>query len=198
MKRRHVPAAIAALLLACVASAAPPATPANAPLPRESVYQLALPLTDQSGHAADWRLRRGKPQLVAMFYTSCPYMCPLIVDSAKTIDRALTPMQRQRLGVLLISLDPRHDTPAALHALAEKRGLDTTRWTLAAPSSPGDVRAAAGVLGIRYRQLADGSFNHTSALLLLDADGRIVARTERIGGPADPQFLDAVRKAIAP
>ena len=197
MKRRHLLPGIAALLLAGMAAAGT-TTPATAPLPRDSVYQLPLSLTDQSGHVADWRTHRGKPQMVTMFYTSCPYMCPLIVDSAKTIDRALTPMQRQRLGVLLISLDPRHDTPAALHALAEKRGLDTTRWTLAAPSSPGDVRAVAGVLGIRYRQLADGSFNHTSALLLLDADGRIVARTERIGGPADPQFLDAVRKAIAP
>ena len=196
MKRRHLLPGIAALLLAGMAAAGT-TTPATAPLPRDSVYQLPLSLTDQSGHVADWRTHRGKPQMVTMFYTSCPYMCPMIVDSAKTIDKALTPTQRQRLGVLLISLDPEHDTPAALQSLAGKRSLDTTRWMLATPA-PDGVRAAAGVLGIRYRKLADGSFNHTSALLLLDADGRIVARTECIGGPADPQFLDAVRKAIAP
>lgn len=192
MKRRHALFGITALLLAGMVAAST-TTPAATPLPRDSVYQLPLSLTDQSGHVADWRTHRGKPQLVTMFYTSCPYMCPLIVDSAKTIDKSLTPLQRQRLDVLLVSLDPEHDTPAALESLAKKRGIDTTRWTLAAPA-PDGVRAAAGVLGIRYRKLADGSFNHTSALLLLDADGRIVARTEQIGGPPDPQFLAAVRK----
>lgn len=197
MKRRTALFGIAALLLANTVAAGVPATPASAPLPRDSVYQLPLSLADQAGHHADWRARRGKPQLVTMFYASCPYMCPMIIDSAKTIDKNLTPAQRQRLGVLMISIDPEHDTPAKLQALAEKRGIDTTRWTLAAPA-PGDVRAVAGVLGVRYRQLADGSFNHTSALLLLDADGQIVARTERIGGPPDPQFLDAVRKAATP
>ncbi|MBS0214520.1 MAG: SCO family protein [Proteobacteria bacterium] len=197
MKRRTALFGIAALLLANTVAAGVPATPASPPLPRDSVYQLSLSLADQSGHHADWRARRGKPQLVTMFYASCPYMCPMIIDSAKTIDKNLTPVQRQRLDVLLISIDPEHDTPATLQALAAKRSLDTTRWTLAAPA-PGNVRAVAGVLGVRYRQLADGSFNHTSALLLLDADGRIVARTERIGGPPDPQFLDAVRKAATP
>ncbi|MBS0225668.1 MAG: SCO family protein [Proteobacteria bacterium] len=197
MKRHTTLLGIAALLLANAVVAGTPATPASAPLPRDSVYQLPLSLADQSGHHADWRARRGKPQLVTMFYASCPYMCPMIIDSAKTIDKNLTPAQRQRLDVLLISIDPEHDTPAALQALATKRSIDTARWTLAAPA-PNNVRAASGVLGIRYRQLADGSFNHTSALLLLDADGRIVARTERIGGPPDPQFLDAVRKAVTP
>jgi protein SCO1/2 len=54
----------------------------------------------------------------------------------------------------------------------------------------------ASLLGVRYRALADGDFNHTSVLVLLDADGRIVARTERIGGVPDPQFVAAVRGAL--
>ena len=49
---------------------------------------------------------------------------------------------------------------------------------------------------IRYRTLADGDFNHTSALVLLDADGRVVARTERIGFAPDPAFLAAMRNTL--
>lgn len=184
----------AALALLCaVAVAAPQGKPA--PLPRDSVYQLPLVLTDQAGRAADWRTRRGTPQVVAMFYTSCQYICPLIVDSGKAVEKSLTPAQRGKLKILLISLDPKRDTPAALQHIVDKRQLDTTRWTLASPPQ-GDVRAVAGVLGVRYRELADGEFNHTSALLLLDADGRILARTERIGSKPDPEFIAAVRKAI--
>lgn len=185
-------AAIAALMLSAAAIAAQPT-----PLPRDSVYQLPLRLTDQAGRTADWRARRGKPQLVSMFYTSCHYVCPLIVDSGKAIEKSLTPAQQQRLDILLVSMDPARDTPAALQSIVDKRRLDTARWTLASPPA-NDVRAVAGVLGIRYRQLADGEFNHTSALVLLDADGRILARSEQVGSRPDPDFVAAVRKAVGP
>ena len=52
------------------------------------------------------------------------------------------------------------------------------------------------MLGIRYRLLADGEFNHSSALILVDANGRILARTEKIGSKPDPEFVAAVRKAV--
>lgn len=184
-------ALFACLLLAGNAFAA--STPA--PLPRDSVYQLQLPLTDQQGKTWDWRSKRGKPQVVAMFYTSCPYVCPLIVDSGKAVEKALTPTERDKLGLLLISMDPRNDTPAALMSVVSERKLDSAHWSLASPK-PDAVREVAGVLGVRYRALADGSFNHSSALVLLDGDGRIVARTEQIGSRVDPDFLRAVHKVL--
>ena len=166
------------------------------PLPRDSVYQLPVRLTDQDGARFQWASRRGKVQLVSMFYTSCQYICPLIVDSGKAVERQLAPAERERLGILLVSMDPKRDNPAALMSIVDKRKLDTTRWTLASPA-PADVREIAGVLGIRYRALADGEFNHTSALVLLDAEGRILARSEQMGSRPDPEFVAAVRRAAA-
>ena len=58
------------------------------------------------------------------------------------------------------------------------------------------MRSVAGVLGIRYRELADGEFNHTSALVLLDAEGRIVARTDQVGTRPDPEFVAATRALL--
>jgi len=185
-----------AALLASSALAAPKAASKPTPLPRDSVYQLAVPLTDQHGRKFDWRARRGSPQVVTMFYTSCQYICPLIVDSGKAIEKSLAPAERARIDLLLISMDPKRDTPAALMSVATKRKLDPARWTLASPAQD-NVRAIAGVLGIRYRALADGEFNHTSALILLDANGRILARTEQIGSRPDPEFVAAVRRAAA-
>ncbi|MFP5373353.1 MAG: SCO family protein [Gammaproteobacteria bacterium] len=184
---------LAALLLAGTVLAADTA-PAAPPLPRDSVYQLEVALTDQDGRTGPWSARRGKPQLVSMFYTSCRYICPLIVDSGKAIERQLSPAQQARLGILLVSMDPSHDTPAKLKAVADARKLDPARWTLAS-LPPEDVRAVAGILGIRYRALVDGGFNHTSALVLLDAHGRVLARTEKIGTVPDPTFVAAVRRA---
>ena len=190
------PVLAALVLWSGIASAAPPLPASPPPLPGDSVYQLAAPMTDQQGRSFDWRSRRGRPQVVAMFYTSCPYICPLIVDSGKAVESALTPAERARLDLLLVSLDPANDTPAALAEVAARRKLDPARWTLARPRAQ-DLRRIAGLLGVRYRALADGQFNHTSALVLLDADGRVVARTEKIGGVADPEFVAATRKVLA-
>ena len=184
-------AASALLGFAGLATAAQPAPP----LPGDSIYQLPLPLTDSNGQTRDWRTLRGKPHLVSMFYTSCQYICPLIIESGKAVERQLTPAQQKRLGVLLVSMDPARDTPAALKKVVDQRKLDLGRWTLATPPAD-DVRSVAAVLGIRYRQLADGEFNHSSALILVDANGRILARTEKIGSKPDPEFVAAVRKAV--
>jgi protein SCO1/2 len=183
---------LAFVLLAAAAIAAP----GRAPLPRDSVYQLPVTLTDQDGKSWDWGGKRGTPQVVAMFYTSCQYVCPLIVDSGKAVEHALSPAEQAKLGILLISMDPARDDPEALMSVARKRKLDGARWSLASPA-PDSVRGVAGVLGVRYRQLADGEFNHTSALVLLDRDGRIVARTEQIGSQVDPEFIAEVRRVLA-
>lgn len=185
---------LAIFTLLAVAGAASAAQPAK-PLPSDSIYQLPLPLTDSLGQTRDWRSLRGKPQLVSMFYTSCQFVCPLIIETGKSINRQLTPEQQKRLGITMISMDPARDTPAALKKTADQRKLDPSQWLLAAPKA-GDVRAVAGVLGIRYRQLADGEFNHSSVVILVDGDGRILARSEKIGTKPDPAFVAEVRKAI--
>ncbi len=189
-----LPVFLACLFLAVAGSLA--AAPAKAPpLPSDSVYQLPLKLTDQHGKSWDWRRKRGQPQLVSMFYSSCQYICPLIVESGKAVERALTPAQRARLGVMMISMDPARDTPATLARMARQRHIDDRRWSLASPAAD-DVRSVAGVLDVRYRQLSDGEFNHTSVLILLDADGRMLARTEKIGSDVDPAFVAKVRAAL--
>ena len=186
------------LLAALALAALGPARSAGAAgeLPRNSVYQLDARLIDQSGRPLALASRRGKAQLVVMFYTSCKFICPTIIDTVLDLDRKLAAPERRQLGVLLISLDPQHDDPKALQATADKRGLDLTRWTLAQPKAQ-DVRAIAGLLGVRFRALADGEFNHTGVLVLLDAEGRIVARSEQTSGSVEPQFLGRVRTLLA-
>ena len=184
-----------ASVVAGTASAAPPASAAPA-LPGESVYRLDARLTDQSGRRFALAEQRGKARVVVMFYTGCKFICPTIIDTVKDLDRKLQPADRQRLGVLLISLDPAHDNPKALKATAVQRGLDLTRWTLAQPQAS-DVRAIAGLLGVRYRPLDDGDINHTGVLVLLDAQGRVVARSEQTSGAVEARFLAQVRALLA-
>ena len=97
--------------------------------------------------------------------------------------------------MLAVSFDPAWDDVATLRTCAEKHKLDPYIWTLAR-AEPAQVRQLSGVLGLQYRQLPDGEFNHSSELILLDVDGRIAARTTVIG-KLDPAFVKAIAATVA-
>ena len=177
------------------AVAAADAGAASPALPGDSLYHLQAGFTDLHGQSRQWAQLQGRPQLVSMFYGNCSLMCPLILENAKAVQKQLSPEQRARLGVAMITLDPARDTPAALAEVAE-RNRTPADWQYLQPDAD-DVRAVASVLDVRYRFREDGSINHTSVLVLLDAQGRPLARSEVVGAAPDPAFLQQVRAALA-
>jgi protein SCO1/2 len=161
-------------------------------LPGDSLYHLDVALVDQNGRGLHLAERRGKPVLISMFYTSCQYVCPLIIDTLRKTQRTLAENGAANVDVLLVSFDPERDTPVRLHQVFAERKLDAN-WTLARTDAP-SVRKLAAVLDIQYRALANGDVNHSSAITLLDANGRIVARTDKIG-EVDAEFVAKARAA---
>ena len=183
------------VLLAFVAPGTSKAEPTQT-LPGSSVYQLKAKFVDESGKRTTFPQMKGYVRVVGMFYTSCKFICPLIVDSGLAIDKQLSADEKKRLGITLISMDTARDMPPALMAVAKRRKLDLTRWNLVTPAEE-DLPAFAGILGVKYRKLSDGEFNHTSALILLDQEGRELARTEQMGSVTDPVFMKAIHSALA-
>lgn len=159
-------------------------------LPGNSVYQLKMPLVDQDGHKSRWDEAPNGPRIVSMFYSRCDFVCPMLFEAIKIVEAGLPAESRQRLSVGLVSLDPQRDTPAMLKKTASQRSIDEARWRLYRADAA-DVRKLAATLGIQYRQLTGGEFNHSTVLILLDAQGRVMARTEKISA-VDPAFMKAV------
>lgn len=165
-------------------------------LPRNSVYQIDVTLTDQEGQTSRWRdaaSPTGGPRIVGMFYSRCDYVCPMLFEAVKNIEANLPTEARQRLHIGMITLDPARDDTPALKKTALQRGGDPARWSLYRTPNA-DVRKLAGVLGVQYRQLSNGEFNHSTAMILLDKQGNELARTESIA-KIDPVFFKAVLKA---
>jgi protein SCO1/2 len=147
-----------------------------------SIYALDAVLTNHKGEKTKIDAFRGKPVLISMFYSSCPSACPLLISNVKRIEAALDPAVRSELRVVLVSFDPKHDTPEALRGVIERHHVDPTRWMLMTGKDD-EIRDVAAVLGIKYRQ-ADGSFNHSSVITLLDREGVIKLRADGMGETA--------------
>lgn len=192
---------LASLLFACAdrgtkAEVAPPAPtpPEAAPIQPAralpSLYDLSLPLVGSDGQPTSLDVHRGHPVLVSMFYASCHSACPMLVQNVRAFEASLPEAHRAKLRVLLVSLDPERDNPAALAEAATRYGADPSRWVLAIPEAT-RVRELAAAIGIQYRPGEDGEIHHTSVLLLLDAQGREIARSS---GPEGS--LDSLKEAL--
>ena len=142
-------------------------------LPGKSVYQMDSTWSTDTGQAFKLVALRGRPQILAMFFTSCQNACPITVSDMKRIEAALPEATRARVGFTLVSFDPERDTIPALHAYRLRRDLDPTRWTLLR-GEPADVTELAARIGMKYKYGARGQFSHSNIITVLSSDGEIV------------------------
>ena len=131
------------------------------------------------------RFTRERITLLGLVYTTCvdPDGCPLAVQVFDAVERMVseTPRLRPAVRLVMVSIDPEHDTPAAMRGYAGHRAsarpdgvpwhFFTTRSTRAlAPILDGfgqDVRRAAGARG----RPGSRDISHVLKAFLIDRDG---------------------------
>jgi len=74
----------------------------------------------------DWA---GRTRLVFFGYTRCPDVCPITMGVLSRAYAELSPEQRARLKVLLVTVDPAHDTPKQLRTYLDHFHADFTGLT---------------------------------------------------------------------
>jgi protein SCO1 len=159
-----------------------------------SIYHAASVWTDQHGRDRPIGSLEGRVQLVGMVYTNCAYACPRMVLDMKRIEAELGSALLDRVGFVLVTIDPERDTPERLGEFATGSRLDPDRWTLL-HGDDGDILELAALLGVQYRRMADGEFVHSNLLTVLDGDGQVVHR--QLGLDTDPATtLSVIRSLI--
>ena len=155
----------------CARPATPEATPVR--LTDKSIYQLDSNWTNDYGAPLKLASLRGRPQIVTMFFANCAYACPLLVYQMQQIEAALPEQLRDRVGFTLVSFDTERDSPTALHSYRLNHNLQDSRWTLLRGGSD-DVLDFAALLNVKFKKDAQGQFNHSNVITLLNAQGEIV------------------------
>lgn len=150
-----------------------------------SLFHLDADWQTQDGRSIRLDQLAGKPTLITMIYGSCTTACPVLVNDARRIDRALPDAIRKNLQVVVVSFDPARDTPERMADYGADYDVDAERWHFL-HGAPADIRTLAAMLGVRYRDNGDGTFDHSNLLTLLDPEGRVAERSEGLARPVDP------------
>ena len=156
---------------------------AAAAFSKESLYQLDVTFTDDAGKTVPLGALRGRPVVLDMFFASCGYACPLTVTDLLAIQGRLPAELRKEAVFVLVSFDVARDTPAALAKYRAARGLDG-QWVLLHGSDDA-VRELAALLGVKFKQEADGAFSHSNLVTILNREGEIVHQRQGLQGGLD-------------
>lgn len=160
----------------------------------KSLYQVESKWTTDKGKQIKFADLAGKPQVVLMFFSRCTTACPILVYNLRRIESSLTPAERARIGFTLVSFDSEHDTPAVLAQYRKALNL-SDNWTLLNGKAD-DVLELADLLGVQFKQNADGQFAHSNAITLLNAKGEIVY--QQTGLDSNPQdMVSQIRRLFA-
>jgi protein SCO1/2 len=164
-------AAILALGVAVLAATLSMA-PSGGPAP--SALGGPFRLVDQDGRRVDESLLTGRPTLMFFGFTHCPDVCPTkLFEMAQVMQRLGS--AADRVQVVLVSVDPERDTPELLKAYVS--GFDARFRGLTGTAE--EVAAMARAWRAYYRRVPlDGgqyTVDHTSAVYLVDAQGRFVS-----------------------
>lgn len=135
----------------------------------------------------------GKVIVAAMIFTYCPSACPRIVSDMRAIETALTADEKKEVQFLLLSMDPERDTPTRMQEFAHDHGLGED-WVLVRTDQNGTTELAH-VLGVKVKPLAEGGFDHSNIINVLNRKGEIVSQQNGLNLPAEPS-LEAIRKVI--
>ncbi|GGM58365.1 hypothetical protein GCM10008956_37480 [Deinococcus arenae] len=141
-----------------------------------SVYPPGTPTPDLRGTGEDGRPLalsdlRGKTVAVFFGFLHCPNYCPTTLAALERVRQALPERDRAQFVTLLVSVDPKRDTPALMNEYvsyfsAGARGLILPEAALRA--------AAAGWgVGYQYVDVEGGEYqvNHTTGTYLVDRTG---------------------------
>jgi protein SCO1/2 len=128
-------------------------------------------LIDQYGKPVPLRTLRGEPALVDFIYTQCTESCPMLTLKLSEVAHHLGPALGKQICIVSISVDPEHDTPAALLAYAKSHGADMSGW-LFLTGTPAQIATVMAAYNLKIAHEPDGSIMHVTEAFLLDAHGR--------------------------
>lgn len=129
-------------------------------------------LLDRSGRKIRLSDYRGKPLVISMIYTHCPFVCATTTRSLSALKASQDALGADNFGVLTVGFDTENDTPEAMADFAKRMGVNLPKWEFVS-ADPETIRKLSRDLGFVYVPTEEGGFNHTTQTTFVNAQGKV-------------------------
>lgn len=149
------------------------------PPPLPAIYQLpTYKLTNQFGKPFGTEELKGKIYIASFFFTSCPTVCPKLMDEKKKIQHRVRGLGT-KVALVTYTVDPETDTPDVLNKRAEKLQANPHIWNFLTGTEQeleavivGGFKTAMG----NKEEFGEASLYdiaHSQKFVLVDAKGQV-------------------------
>ena len=124
---------------------------------------------------------KGKVYVLEFFFATCPSICPKMNANMVTLQNAF--FGNPNFGIVSITIDPAHDTPAVLKEHAESLGVKSANWNFLT----GDKEYIYNLsnkgfnIYVGENSKVQGGFEHSGLFALIDKNGNIRCRKDEYG-----------------
>lgn len=179
MKNRRYLPALLLMALSCDHASLPDRIEDTA-VPSGSIFNLTSTWRTEEGKEIQLDALKGRTLVVVMIFTTCKVACPRLVADMRGIEQQVPDELQGDVSYVLVSIDPRTDTPEKLKAFAMANEMDGEQWTFL-QGDERSVREFANVLSVKYDQISPVDFSHSNIISVFDPLGELVHQQEGLG-----------------
>ncbi|MBL0340037.1 MAG: SCO family protein [Bacteroidetes bacterium] len=146
----------------------------------ESIFNLSSKWRTEENDEIELSNLKGKVLVMVMIYTTCKVACPRLVADMKNIELQVSEETNTNIQYVLVSIDPKNDTPEKLKAFAIEKEMDGDEWTFLHGNEE-TVREFANVLAVKYKEISPMDFSHSNIISVFNPMGELVHQQEGLG-----------------
>lgn len=160
-----------------------------------SIYNLPSAWTNQNNEEVKLVDFKGDVLVMVMIYTSCKAACPRLVADMRNIEERLPENTNGKVKMILLSIDPKTDTPERLKEFAKENFMDKEPWEFLT-STEDNTREFAAVLAVNYKKISPLDFSHSNIISVFNKDGEMIFQQEGLGVNSDAT-VEQIKKAVS-
>ncbi|MDO8350145.1 MAG: SCO family protein [Gallionella sp.] len=127
---------------------------------------------NHSGRKVSLSDYRGKPLIISMIYTHCPFICVTTTRNLTALKESREALGADSFGVLTIGFDTDNDTPEAMDNFAKRLDVKVPNWEFVSADAE-TINKLSKDLGFVFMPAPEGGFNHTTQTTFIDANGKV-------------------------
>jgi protein SCO1/2 len=160
-----------------------------------SIFNLTSKWNTEEGKTIALKDLKGKTLVMVMIYTTCKAACPRLAADMRNIEAMVPSKYKKEINYILISIDPKTDTPKKLKKFAIENYMDGEQWTFLQGTESG-VREFANVLAVKYKEISPLDFSHSNIISVFNPQGELVHQQEGLGVD-NKETLEKITETIA-